>query len=141
MTILRRGSCYQFEQLQQTPMDERTILWRRVIWPCEIKRLLLGQYFPYLDRPAFPCKFSLLVLHFICISLRLVCTSVRILFSFESAIGQYMLTIICLNASVSSVSHSHRMTSTILRCQFFFENQNANAWFGFLISEGSIKDA
>ena len=141
MTIPRRGSCYEFEQLQQTPMNERTILWKRVIWPCEIKRLLLGQYFPYLDRLTFPCKFSLLVLHFIYISLRLVCTSVRILFSFESAIGQYVLTIICLHASVSSVSHSHRMTSTILRRQIFFENQNADAWFGFLISEGSIKDA
>ena len=80
MSILSsaRVSCIELNQLQQIQKDKRTTLRRRVIWPLEIRRLgscYSGSIFPYLDRSAFPYKFSLFVLHFLCISLRSVRTS------------------------------------------------------------------
>ena len=145
-TLLRRGSCYEHKQSQQTQMDKKTTLWRQVIWPCEIRRIggfysgsIIREY--YLNQSAFPCKFSLLVLHFICISLLPVRTSEPRSEYFSALTTQSVnVYYLCLNASVSFVYHSHRISSRILRCPIFLKIKTLVHGLHFLFPKG-VKDA
>ena len=112
------------------------------MWPCEIWSLrgcYSGSISPYLDRSVFPCKFSLLVLHFICISLRSVHTS-ELQTKYFSALTPQSVNKCLLSYASMHLYHFFPTTTEQLQEFYvanFFESQNADAWFGFLISEGS----
>ena len=116
-TLLHKGSCYELKQLHHTQMNKRMTLRRQLICPCEIRRLgscYSGSIFPYLDLPAFPCKFSLLlVLHFICILLCSVCTS-EMWFKYFSAKLVNKCSLPCaLMHLCQFFSHSYKITLKI----------------------------
>ena len=99
----------------------------------------LGNIFLHLDWPAFPCKLSLLVLHFICISLRSVRAS-ELRSEYFSALTAQSVNKCLLSYALMHLHHLFPTATNNFKnftLPNFFEHQNVDAWLAFLISEGS----